>query len=1181
MYKDWRRKYRKHLQVLMALELILACELVVYADPASIAISVAISVALTVAQIGLQMLFAPRPKTPDKNKIQGDLKLQSVGEGIPIAEVAGKAPPDGKGGQRVGSTIVWFNQIRDIPVTVQGGSSGGGKGGPKPSPGKEHHYYVDLACLVAGQGPYNVRQIHAVAQGADLLYQNFGETDSIAGTSYEAEARTDDSGAVADVADIEMSGSLKAVLDPGEWLEWNNVVGEGGTDPLPLYIVYKSTADATIELSIGIDVYPLTLPDSFGERAHVLDTKVLALGPSNIIRITNTSTETVAIDRLVVGYAVIFPDGDGNGCYLSGSYDPNWTNPEQTFDIMNLRPVYERDPRGCEQYNYQANPNTQGEIGFNLNADCQIRIYPGNYEQMPDPLLQEYFEARYGPGATPAYRGRCLVVFENLEITKWGTIPNFTFTIEHQTIGSVGEFFEARAKRVGLLEEEMDFSDLYTVPLRGYAIMEPQAPAREMEMLCRVFDLDVYESDDGKVVGVIPDETVALTIPVEDLGVEEEPGESSGTADKPFVPVTTTFRMEEDLPHILDATFFDPENSHEPANAHTPPRVSTQSLRRQNVDTRVVLTRDEGQKFVDRDLHRQYVEKDGLSIKTFPKYLHLSPTQIIQVTDKDGELSKMRIKTVEGWAPGVLDIRGVSRDHDEYPPRLFVTPGNPVLPTLYPPAPVIATFIDITTFREEQSPGFYVAAALTDTHYRWRGAGLYRETDGGLWEALDGIPNQATMGLTVDDSTVGRLEDPPGGYEPGDWDETNTFTADLYYGEPETLSREDVLQGRNYAVVGSELIQFTTATRTPGFLNRWTFSDLQRGLRLTEPTGHAESERFVVYTDAWRWIVQPPENAGVERTYKLVGYGGDVATAWTTTFNWQGRTQYNTPIYTTIDNGVPVLDPDAPTVNVESGSFWRVFIKRPASLGYSTQAGQVRIRKQSDDTVVRVLDVGVGVTDTLFAAPSVAVKIDYRWRNGYRLNGSDGWSAWSTVALADPGTPPPPPGPVNPGGGGDGPGDFPPVGGCFRDGTAYVWMADRSWKPIEQVKLGELVLAWNRAGRIYPSPVTGVHTVDVLESCFLEFDNDDFDVTGEHPFAPSFESKMRVDEMDAGQELLEYNRGWQKSTVRAKPEIVEFDQPTRHRTLAVHGLATYFVRRREGAPAKAVYNKPNNYNNVV
>lgn len=55
-----------------------------------------------------------------------------------------------------------------------------------------------------------------------------------------------------------------------------------------------------------------------------------------------------------------------------------------------------------------------------------MRVYLGTETQEPDPLIESYV----GVGNAPAYRGMAYVVFENLQLKKYGNrIPNFTFEV--------------------------------------------------------------------------------------------------------------------------------------------------------------------------------------------------------------------------------------------------------------------------------------------------------------------------------------------------------------------------------------------------------------------------------------------------------------------------------------------------------------------------------------------------------------------------------------------------------------------------------------------------------------------------------------------------------------------------------------------------------------------------------
>lgn len=59
-------------------------------------------------------------------------------------------------------------------------------------------------------------------------------------------------------------------------------------------------------------------------------------------------------------------------------------------------------------------------------GDLNMRVYPGDGEQLPDPKL----EAVEGAGAVPAYRGTAYVVFEDLNLAPFGNrVPQFSFEV--------------------------------------------------------------------------------------------------------------------------------------------------------------------------------------------------------------------------------------------------------------------------------------------------------------------------------------------------------------------------------------------------------------------------------------------------------------------------------------------------------------------------------------------------------------------------------------------------------------------------------------------------------------------------------------------------------------------------------------------------------------------------------
>ncbi len=82
-----------------------------------------------------------------------------------------------------------------------------------------------------------------------------------------------------------------------------------------------------------------------------------------------------------------------------------WTDGELVIDLSGSRPF-------------------EVAVATPLEYDS-LTLYPGNYTQLPDPTI----EAAEGVGNTPAYRGEAYVVIKNLDITRFGRIPQLTFEV--------------------------------------------------------------------------------------------------------------------------------------------------------------------------------------------------------------------------------------------------------------------------------------------------------------------------------------------------------------------------------------------------------------------------------------------------------------------------------------------------------------------------------------------------------------------------------------------------------------------------------------------------------------------------------------------------------------------------------------------------------------------------------
>jgi len=1043
-----------------------------------ILISLAVSAATAGATYLITALTAPKPKPQDKGKLQGEIQLSNVGEDLAIPEIYGARGADGFGGIRTGVIFFHASEIRDVPTTITSGGGGrsgkgGGGGNSSRSQGKEHHYFIDLACMVG----LNRTRVLEIKAGTDVLYRNYPQTGTaIAQSVYEAETAPR-GGSAAVVADSTFSGGSKVDLGATGTLSFI-VTGDG--QPHAFYIYYKCAGDKTLDVAINGLTQTVTLPDSFGRIESVILTGTTNTGATTVYLAANQTG--ISIDKISVGETFSSDAEDIRFGGISGTIDPGFINPNPGYGDNDLPLPTFQDWRPMREYNYQGNPNAAGETAAQLPNGCQLRIYEGTDTQLPDPLLQEFYEAKYGAGATPAFRYRAYFVLENFEITKYGSVPNITVVSESLHATTLGAIYRHRSQRAGLAPAETDYTALDGIPVRGYVIAQRQAPKAEMEILDRILDVDVFEDTSGVIKGVVPSDEVSIQIPFTDLDVKEDGEDNS----KP-VAIETVVRNEYELPRRMDLSYFDPSKQFEIGNTHAS-REITVSEKRENIETSLVLTEGEAKKMVDRLHQKEWAEKDAESFETFYRYGWLNPTDLVEVEDLTGVFNRIRLKVRNGSIPGKLKFGGVSRDLPEPLPRIFTetqaAPHRP--PSVVIPPNIVGTLADIAILRTTETvPGVYAACAMTDSAYKFDGAALMWKREAG-YQILESFDKQATFGKTLT-TPAGNLGDVPAGWSPGIWDTVSSLTFDLYFGEVETRTDAEVLDRFNVLIVGNEVIAFTTAARVAGFPNRWTVSRLRRRLKGTG-SQHIAGERVLLLTDAVKFIPLDVSEFDRTRNYKFVSSGQNISSASVYAFTWSGATKYNTAANQTTDNGAPVLSSNAPVVSLV-GTNWSFKFQKPVQNGYTAALLEYRL---VNTTAAKTLAAGVSATSTSLTlnnatglpptgkvviggetigygsisggglnalergaehtaaashALSAVVKpvsrqsqlgdvlevttpqladtfeLQYRWRNGYLLNGSDGWSFWSSPATAygsanavqpggevpPPSEPPPPP----------------------------------------------------------------------------------------------------------------------------------------------------------------------------
>jgi hypothetical protein len=122
--------------------------------------------------------------------------------------------------------------------------------------------------------------------------------------------------------------------------------------------------------------------------------------------------------------------GKGGGGGGSVTQTSVWYTYSQSFaiaicegPISGIRSIW---ANGKLVYNIGSGASSETRAASEAFADPGLRIYLGSEDQTPDSLI----EANFGVGNTPAYRGTCYVVFNDLQLADYSnSIPNIEFEV--------------------------------------------------------------------------------------------------------------------------------------------------------------------------------------------------------------------------------------------------------------------------------------------------------------------------------------------------------------------------------------------------------------------------------------------------------------------------------------------------------------------------------------------------------------------------------------------------------------------------------------------------------------------------------------------------------------------------------------------------------------------------------
>jgi hypothetical protein len=872
--------------------------------------SLIVSGAALGAQLIINSLLAPKPRPVVQGKLTGDIKLTDSVFGYPVYRIYGGRPEDdNQGGVEIGGNIIWLPKIDKIQTTSQQPTGGGkGGGGRRTQTTTQINYKVDIA-VAFGTGNGGRLRLLRLKLNEDTVYNiTGGGTNPIPlPDRYEAEDPSNTlSGGASVVDDPLCSGGKKVTgIGFGGTLTFNDItVNLPPSEPnediptahMDVVLRYKSTGDTQAYVKFNGTGGIYTFPDTGG----VVGTKYIARNfmPAFDLEISNPLAAGPEIDCVdVEGYWIYTPSEFPNVPTASGVRDPLFPEEPQQDNILIPDPN-DFDTNAFERFNGKSD-SSSGFLEITLPNGAELTWYEGGANQPIDPVIAAQINAEYGADSCPAFLDIAYCRIRRLDITKYGTVPNFRALVENIDLQTVEEILLAEASLAGLPPEDFDLSVLSERHSRGYLVSNTEAPLKAFEDFALLENVSFVESSDGKIVAKdLTDRTVVAQIPASDLGAyvldeQETPPETD---------VVVTIEDETELAREYELSYFDPKKNSD----YNTDRVSvafpyTGSRRKETKSVPATLTESEALAVAKRELqriHRKDTAPVGFTVSH--KYSWLDAGDCIEV-EIGGEMRRVRIEEKTGSAPGIYEIAATDESLEVFADASgltsSVTNKGPISDVVRFPANSVGTIIDIPALsvQQEGRPGVYVAACKKGEWGDWEGCGVFREK-GGEFGLLATIERQCAIGRAVN-----AIGDIPSGYKSNIFDPDSTVTVDFYGDfEPQTITSLQASEGLGAYVIGEEVCVVQTWTRDNDYPNRWIGSDIYRVLKNTrdKATTHVPGERVVFLDDAVKFVPLDREDLNKTRTWKFVTVGQDIADAAPIYFQWKGDNIYNKLIYT-------------------------------------------------------------------------------------------------------------------------------------------------------------------------------------------------------------------------------------------------------------------------------------------
>jgi hypothetical protein len=513
-----------------------------------------------------------------------------------------------------------------------------------------------------------------------------------------------------------------------------------------------------------------------------------------------------------------------------------------------------------------------------------LRFYGGEHDQAPDSLIQ----ASLGIGNTNAYRNRAYIVFASLpledygnrfpvvsaEVVVKGSIVNGRIIPQDENLSTI---ITKLCDRDGLDSSDIEVQDLSNISVRGFIINSASTVRQYLGELAQAYQFEAIESEGKIKFKKIARGRPSMVIRREDLAAREY----SQSQPKRYLRT----KVEElELPKKIALNYIAIEKDYAESVQYAVKSVADNE-HTDSLNLGLVLTDGEAKAMAEKILYLAWSNRVSYQFSLLPKFSYLEPGDTVLLREDYGAV-EVKISKIDLGANLLMEVEGTFYSSSIHKiPLLPTSPYNPPPQQITSQGDTNLKILDIPLVNDSDADiGVYVMgdgglpSASGGTN--WRGASVYVSRDSGAnWNEATFLSARSTFGI------CNTVLDP----------NATSLSVTINSGELETVSTSALDAGENTAVVGSEIIRFTTATLTAN--RTYTLTGIQRGKRGTEwaTSSHILDEPFYLVSDYIERIEGSFSDIGQTLQFKALttGQSLDEVNPVTITFNGRSSKPYS------------------------------------------------------------------------------------------------------------------------------------------------------------------------------------------------------------------------------------------------------------------------------------------------